>query len=148
MVDVVVVRAVHAPTIRPGLEPSHHSFGRSVERDRGNGEARRILAEAIEVDTRREVRAGVRDGTAVSAAVGYFGTHRVVREMRERAGRRELLAPAEDPDEEIEIVAALREDHRPRPRRVSPVAADVAVREVPVDEVLSPIDGDDGPETI
>ena len=51
--------------------------------------------------------------------------------------------PDEEPHEKIEVVAALRQDHRPGAGRVGPVPAHVAVREMPVDEVLSPIHRDD-----
>ena len=44
-------------------------------------------------------------------------------------------------------MATLRQDHRAGPRGVSPAPAHVAVGEVPVDEVLSPVDGDDVAET-
>ena len=44
-------------------------------------------------------------------------------------------------------MAALCQDHRAGPRRVSPVSADVAVCEVPVGDVLPPIDRDDFPKT-
>ena len=43
-------------------------------------------------------------------------------------------------------MATLREDHRAGPRGVSPAPAHVAVGEVPVDEVLSPVDGHDRPQ--
>src|SRR5437773_12505182 len=97
MVDDIVVAAVDAPTIRAGLEPSHHALGRAVHRDRGDREAVRVLSEAIEVHTRREVRTGLGDRTAIRAAGRYLRAYRLPSEMRERAGRGETLAPAEDP---------------------------------------------------
>jgi len=57
-----------------------------------------------------------------------------------------MLAPTEDPHEKVQVVTALRQDHRARALRVAPVPANVTVREVPVDEVLSPIDRDDRAE--
>src|SRR5438093_10011044 len=148
MIDNVVVRPVYAATVWPGLERPHHTLRRSIERDRGDGEARGILPESIEIHTWREIRAGRGDRAAVGAPSGYLGTDRIASEMRERARRRDLYAPTEHPHEEVEIVAALRQDHRAALRLLPPVAPYVAVGEVPVDEVLPPVDRDDRAETI
>ena len=45
-------------------------------------------------------------------------------------------------------MATLRQDHRAALRLRAPVAADIAVREMPVDQVLTPVDRDDRAETI
>src|SRR6267378_377910 len=85
MIDDVVVRPVHATTVWPGLERSHHTLRRSIERDCRNGEARGILLEPIEVHARREVRACLGDRAAVGAPAWYLGTDGVAGEVRERA---------------------------------------------------------------
>src|SRR3989441_11036087 len=102
MVDHVVVAAVDASAVRSGLERAHHTLRRSVERHRGEGEAPGILAEPIEVDARRELWAGVGDRATVGAPVRDLGAHRVAGEVRERAERRQAVAPTEEPDKQIE----------------------------------------------
>src|SRR2546428_6124993 len=114
MVDDVIVAAIHATSVGSGLERAHYAFRCAIERDRGEGEAPRVLAQPIEADAWREVRADVGDRAAIGAAIGDLRAYRVAGEVRQRAERRQPLTGAKEPYAQVEVVAALGEDHRPR----------------------------------
>ena len=133
---------IDAAAIWACAQGCEHAFAALVERD--------CLAEGarwwhkIEVDPWRVVWAVVGDRAAISAPLGDLWANALWREMGERAKGGETDAvPANDPDQKVEVVTALGQDHGACTFGIRPVATDEAMGEVEEAQVLAPVERDD-----
>ncbi|MBP1770690.1 MAG: hypothetical protein H6P96_1308 [Candidatus Aminicenantes bacterium] len=142
VVDDVVVAAEDAPAVARPAEP----LG-----DRGVVVAGRVLVAepglAPEIDLDRRVRARRLDGTAVGAPGRRPGRGHLLAEEPQRSEGLDLGAGlVRDPAQDVEVVAALRQEHGRRDPAVAPVAADERVGHVDVLDRLEVLDADDPAE--
>ena len=138
VVDDVVVGTEHTAAIRP-------CFERLPQRQRAVVERHRVACPAtgvsLDVHPRCKVRAFDFDWAAVGATGRNVGSNPLRTEMGQRSERRDLAwRTTQHPHEQIQVVAALGEDHRTAAVGAAPVAAHEAMREVPVDEVFVPLE--------
>lgn len=130
VVDDVVVAPVDAAAVRPLAERPPSSRRAGVGRDHGDRPAVEV-GEAFEVEVGGVVRAAG-GGGAVEAALGRADGRPLGPEVGQVARRRDGgRRRAHPPGEQVEVVARLGEQLRARGGLAVPVAAHVAVGEVP-----------------
>src|SRR5919204_1969345 len=132
---------VDAAAVRAGFESASQRIRAVIERHRVSRPTPRIT---FDIHPRRVVWTLFLDRAAISATRWDVCADLLRAKVSERPEGGQPDGPAaKHPYQQIQIMTAFGEDHWTAPPRICPVTANEAVREMPIDEVLVPLERDD-----